>query len=151
MSVPPQAFSASVIIVRLSFSSMHPVNPKSAIFVFHMEAMQKPVDNRGGHDTHGGKHRQSRIEGIAAGEDFTRRGLNRGNRPHPSENHRRIEKRIEPGKVLGKMVAADAGKERTPDEHKGKTNVSELSYDKLGSGKERLLQPFKFGWMGFSD
>jgi hypothetical protein len=108
-------------------------------FVFNMEAMQKPVDDRCGDDTHCGKHRQSRIEGITPGEDFSRRGLNRGNRPHSSENHRRIEKRIQPGKIFREMVAADARKE------KGKTDVSELSSDKLGSGKERIFQSFEFG------
>ena len=76
-----------------------------------MEAMQKPVDDRCGNDTHGSKHRQTRIESITPGEDFTRRGLNRGNRSHPSEYHRRIEKRIQPSKIFRETVAADARKE----------------------------------------
>src|SRR5208282_244675 len=43
------------------------------------------------------------------------------------------------------------GKERSADENNGKTDVSELSPDKLWSGKERIFQSFEFWGIVFSD
>jgi hypothetical protein len=90
MSIPPQLHFIREDSRR--FHQLHFFELLCFRFVFNMEAMQEPVDDRGGYDTNGGKNRQSRIERITAREDFACRGLNRGNRSHPSQYHRRIEK-----------------------------------------------------------
>lgn len=109
--------------------------------------MQEAVNSRSGDDAHGNQYRQTGIQGIATGKDFSRRGVHRRDRPHTTENHGRVEKGIEPGELFGVMVAAYPCEKRPGNEDEGKARIPDLAADKLRAGQERFPHAFEFSRM----
>src|SRR5438552_16228783 len=81
-----------------------------------MEAVDEAMEHRRDQDACGDKHYHPCIEGVDSGEELSTGGLWIFDRPHPSEQHGRVEERVEPPQVLEVPVAPHAPDERASDD-----------------------------------
>src|SRR5437588_8053710 len=73
-----------------------------------VNAMQEAMNKGRQQHRYDADERQPRKESVTRRENFRRVGLQRIDRTHPAENHRRVQKRIDPAQMSDKSIAENA-------------------------------------------
>ena len=81
----------------------------AGIFV-EMELVQQPVDQRRKNQADDREENQPGEKRVEAGEDFAGSGGQRRDRPHAAEDHRGIEKGVDPAETFELVVTGHADK-----------------------------------------
>jgi hypothetical protein len=109
-----------------------------------VESMQKPVRKRGDDDAHAGDENDPAEEGINAGEQLGHRGVKGRDGTHPGQDHRRVEERVDPGKVGGEVVPQNTDAQRSTDEQRrycgATTDTMDESATRENGMRRRMLK-----------
>jgi hypothetical protein len=96
-----------------------------------MELVQEPVYHGCRHHAGNDEHDQTAIQGIAAGKQLARWRAGRIDRPHATEQHRRVEEGIEQAEPFKPVIANHPDAERDGDQTQAERAVARQALEKL--------------------
>ena len=97
------------------------------------------MDPRGEHDTHDTDEDEPAEERIEGGEEFHCRRLHAIDRSHAAQNHRRVEKRVEPGQFSDRGIAHRTDADGDDDDESRQRDVSGRSPQELPPREKRMV------------
>ena len=89
-----------------------------------MKLVQRAVDDRREDDADDGDQREAAVKRVTAGKNFSGVGLQGSDRPHAGQDHRRVQKGIQPRHLFKAVITRHADAERQYDEQKSEAEVS---------------------------
>ena len=105
---------------------------------FLMELVEEPVEGRRNNDAETREERQAAEQRVTAGKNLAAIGLQRRHRPHPGQNHRRIDEGIHPRHWLKGPVTNHANAERERDDQQTDARAPRQTRVKFPAWQQRF-------------
>lgn len=108
-----------------------------------MELMQEPMVHRREEDRGKGEKRDTAEKRVERGKQFPGICIQVIDRPHPGEDHRGVQKGIDPMEVSQKMISDCSEPDRKKKNQQRKHRITELPVDELPAAQQRFRVMFK--------
>src|SRR5574341_994236 len=111
---------------------------RALLEVFDVQPVEKAMDKRRDEDRGDGEEGHAGIECVERREEFRGPRDEVGDLPHPTQDHRRIEERVDPRESRDEVIAEDADRQRDDDEAESHECVCADPLQESRGGKERI-------------
>jgi hypothetical protein len=101
--------------------------------------MEQPMNDRRENDARGHDHRQTAVESVEPGEEFATPGLQSTRGAHTGQDHRGVQKRIDPFHSLQVVIAAHAAEQGESDEADRQDDAPTQPSGKSQAAERRLM------------
>ena len=121
--------------------------PRPSVLLVPLESMQEPMEHRRDEQCRGDDESQPGIKRLQTRKQLSRFGLWWIDRPHPAQQHGRVEGGVDPRQILEAQLAEHADGERCSDQAERECRVAEQAFHELGWCQRRLLPGLVHGML----